>query len=157
MLFKDIICSTLVMNCQIASALNLKNLLLRSQSVISRITKKIKKPNAAFIEQNSSYPQIATNIENGKNQIQRPGILNFEQNTSKSPMLTSGNTLSDLTYLLIILNFILIFFGFLLILYKTINILKRNFNKKRDKTNFYRRKRKNIVNNPQSEAYFEDF
>jgi len=98
----------------------------------------------------ASFNSNITNIENETEPISK-----YEQQVAESQTSPCKNTKTDLA-ILMILNATLIFFGFILVFYKIFIIFKRKLNKKREKAKFNRRKRKNIVNNPHSEAFFED-
>ncbi len=98
----------------------------------------------------ASFNSNITNIENETEPISK-----YEQQVAESQTSPCKNTKTDLA-ILMILNATLIFFGFILVSYKVVIIFKRKLNKKRAKAKFNRRKRKNIVNNPHSEAFFED-
>ncbi len=96
----------------------------------------------------ATFNSNITNIENETEPISK-----YEQQVAESQTSPCKNTKTDLAVLMI-LNATLIFICFILVFYKIFIIFKRKLNKKREKAKFNRRL--NIVNNPHSEAFFED-
>ena len=104
----------------------------------------------------NAFHSNTTNIEKETVQEHVTSVIKYEQHINEAQP-TSFKILKIYIAILIISNTVLIIFGLILACFKLFTLLKRKLKKRNLKVKYDRRKRKNIVNNPHSGAYFEDF
>jgi hypothetical protein len=148
MSINEIFCIMLLVNGH--SALTLRNFLFNPQLI----------PRNASLQHTTkanTFHRNTTNIENGtEKELVKLSVIKYEQHINEAQP-TSLKIFRIYMTILIISNTVFIIFGLILACLKIFTLLKRKLKKRNIKVKYDRRKRKNIVNNPHSGAYFEDF